>query len=440
MNFIKKTKIGIISLGCPKALVDSERIMTRLYGLGYEFSMSYEDADLVIVNTCGFLDSAKKESLATIAEAIAENGKVIVTGCLGIYPELVKEQNPKVLAITGPHQYDEVVNAVLEHTGRTKKGLCCDIPAEGLHLTPPHYAYLKISEGCDNNCSYCVIPKIRGSLKSRRIDDVFQEAKNLVASGVKELIVVSQDTGAYGRDINYQTAEIDGKEYKTDVFALCEVLGSLNVWVRLHYIYPYPYIDKIIPYMASGKILPYLDIPFQHASPKVLKQMRRPGIQDKMLESIAKWRQICPELTIRSTFIVGFPEETEEDFEMLLAWLKEAQLDRVGCFAFEAVDDVDASKMLNQIPEKVKQARVKKFMKLQERISKAKLKSKLGTIIDVIVDSVDEDGAVARSFGDSPEIDGYVFVDDGQELSAGDIVKVKIEDYSEHDLFGNLVI
>lgn len=439
MNFVKKPKIGLLSLGCPKALVDSEKIITKLYALGYELVNAYNSADLIIVNTCGFLNSAQQESLETIAEALNQHDKVIVTGCLGIYPELIKQHCPKVLAITGPHQYDEVINLVITHTPTPLKQKRLTPPAQGLRLTPPHYAYLKISEGCNNKCSYCIIPKIRGRLKSRPLDEIFNEALNLAQAGVKEIIVISQDTFAYGRDLDYIPATINNQKYPTNIFSLCELLSTLGVWIRLHYLYPYAEIDKLIPYMAKGKILPYLDLPLQHVSPKILKAMKRPWIKAKMLEKIAKWRKLCPDLVLRSTFIIGFPGESDDDFECLRSWLQTAQLDRVGCFAFEAVNDASASRFADQIPSKITQKRIKKLMTLQAKISKAKLKTKTGSLVEAMVDAVDQEGAIARSYASSPEIDGYVFIDNGQKLKIGDWVTVKITDYSEHDLFGNLL-
>lgn len=423
--------------------MDSERILTRLRAEGYEFSPDYGGADAVIVNTCGFLDSAKAESLDAIAEAIKENGKVIVTGCLGVEADRIRAENPEVLAITGPQQYEEVVSAIRAAAPKTHDPFLDLVPsadAARVSLTPRHFAYLKISEGCNHSCSFCIIPGMRGKLASRRIDAVLREAEKLVAAGVRELLVISQDTSAYGADLRYETATWRGKERRTDLYDLCEGLGELGVWVRLHYVYPYPSVDKIIPLMAEGKILPYLDIPFQHASPGVLRQMRRPANQEKTLDRIAAWRAMCPELVIRSTFIVGFPGETEEDFEFLLNWLREARLDRVGCFKYEDVDGAAANALPNHVPLEVKEARWNRLMEVQQEISTERLATKIGTRQRVLVDTITEDGAEARSVADAPEIDGLVFIEgDLGALEPGMFADVEIDDASEYDLFGKLV-
>lgn len=452
-------KVGFVSLGCPKALVDSERILTQLKMDGYEVSPSYSGADVVVVNTCGFLDSAKQESLDAIGEAVAENGRVIVTGCMGGDEQAIRQVHPQVLAVSGPHQYEDVVNAVHQHVPPLPEYKLAHnphtdlVPPQGVKLTPRHYAYLKISEGCNHGCTFCIIPDLRGKLVSRPVGDVLDEAERLVKSGVKELLVISQDTSAYGVDIKYRTGFWQGRPVKSRMLDLCKSLGELGIWVRLHYVYPYPHVDDVIPLMAEGKILPYLDIPFQHSSPSVLKAMRRPAHQEKTLERIHTWRQMCPDLTLRSTFIAGFPGETEADFEHLLSWLKEAQLDRVGCFKYEAVEGARANQLPNAIPEELKQERWERLMEAQQAISAARLQSKIGKSINVIVDEVclepDEQGAVARSQGDAPEIDGNVFIDlsvgDASEppglardLSCGDVVEVKIHDADEYDLYGHI--
>jgi ribosomal protein S12 methylthiotransferase len=447
-------KVGFVSLGCPKALVDSERILTQLKMDGYEVSPSYSGADVVVVNTCGFLDSAKQESLDAIGEAMAENGRVIVTGCMGGDEQAIREVHPQVLAVSGPHQYEEVVSAVHQHVPPSLEHnpLTDLVPPQGVKLTPRHYAYLKISEGCNHGCTFCIIPDLRGKLVSRPVGDVLDEAERLVQSGVKELLVISQDTSAYGVDIKYRTGFWQGRPVKSRMLDLCEALGELGVWVRLHYVYPYPHVDHVIPLMAEGLILPYLDIPFQHSSPSVLKTMKRPAHQEKTLDRIHAWRKVCPDLTLRSTFIAGFPGETDADFEHLLDWLKEAQLDRVGCFKYEAVEGAKANALPNAVPEELKQERWERLMETQQAISAARLQSKVGRNIKVIVDEVclepDEQGAVARSQGDAPEIDGNVFIDlcpgDASELSGlprelncGDIVEVKIDDADEYDLYGH---
>ncbi len=431
-------KVGLVSLGCPKALVDSERILSRLRAEGYEIAPDYDGADVVLVNTCGFLDSAKQESLDAIGEAIRENGKVIVTGCLGVEEGRIREAHPKVLAVTGPHQYEAVLGAVHDALPPPHDPFVDLVPAEGLRLTPRHYAYLKISEGCSNRCSFCIIPHLRGDLASRPIHQVLLEAERLVLAGVKELLVISQDTSAYGQDIRYAESPWGGRSVRAHFLDLCRELGDMGAWVRLHYVYPYPHVDQVLPLMAEGRVLPYLDIPFQHASPTVLKAMRRPANQEKTLDRIRAWRQAVPELTLRSTFIVGFPGETDEDFETLLAWLDEALIGRAGCFKYEPVEGAVANDLPGAVPEAVKQERWDRFMAAQSAISEKRLAAKVGSVLDVIVDQVDEDGAVGRSEGDAPEIDGNVFIDaeDADGLAPGDIVPVEIDEASEHDLWG----
>jgi ribosomal protein S12 methylthiotransferase len=430
-------KVGLVQLGCPKNLVDSERILTQLRAEGYKIAPGYDDADVVIVNTCGFLDSAKAESLAAIGEAMAENGRVIVTGCYGVEAETIRQAHPKVLAITGPHQYEEVVGAVhaaLPPLHDPKMDL---VPPQGLHLTPKHYAYLKISEGCNNRCSFCIIPSLRGDLVSRPAAAVIYEAERLVKAGVKELLVISQDTSAYGVDLKYATSKYKGREVRAKFYDLAKELGDLGAWVRMHYVYPYPHVDDVIPLMAEGKILPYLDIPFQHSSPTVLKSMRRPANQEKVLERLAKWRSICPDIAIRSTFIVGFPGETDADFEHLLQWMKEAKLERVGCFKYEPVKGAVANDLgLAAVPDEVKQERYDRFMETQQAISEAALQAKVGREINVLVDEIDEENeeAIARSPWDAPEIDGNVFIPGATDLKPGDMVKVKIVEAEEYDL------
>jgi ribosomal protein S12 methylthiotransferase len=435
-------KVGFVSLGCPKALVDSERILTQLRMEGYEVVPTYEDADVVVVNTCGFIDSAKAESLDTIGEAIAENGKVIVTGCMGVEESVIRNVHPSVLAVTGPQQYEQVVNAV--HDAAPPKldhnPLIDLVPPQGIKLTPRHYAYLKISEGCNHSCSFCIIPSMRGKLVSRPVGDVLDEAQRLVKAGVKELLVISQDTSAYGVDIKYRTGFWNGQPVKTRMTELCVALSSLGVWVRMHYVYPYPHVDEIIPLMAEGKILPYLDIPFQHASPKILKLMKRPAFEDKTLARIKKWREQCPDLIIRSTFIVGFPGETEEDFQYLLDWLTEAQLDRVGCFQYSPVEGAPANLLDAPIvPDDIKQDRWDRFMAHQQAISAARLQMKIGKEIEVLIDEVDEQGFVGRSFFDAPEIDGNVFVESDRDLKPGDKVMCRVVDADEYDLWAEPV-
>jgi len=434
-------KVGFVSLGCPKALVDSERILTQLRTEGYEVVGSYEDADVVVVNTCGFIDTAKAESLDAIGEAIAANGRVIVTGCMGVDESVIRNVHPSVMAVTGPQQYEQVVNAVHEVVPpRADHNPLIDlVPPQGVKLTPRHYAYLKISEGCNHSCSFCIIPSMRGKLVSRPIGDVLGEAERLAKAGVKELLVISQDTSAYGVDIKYRTGFWNGRPVKSRMTEMCEALSELGIWVRLHYVYPYPHVDELIPLMAQGKILPYLDIPFQHASPKVLKAMKRPAFEDKTLARIKKWREICPELTIRSTFIVGFPGETEEDFQYLLDWLTEAQLDRVGCFKYSAVDGAPANLLADSVPEEVKEERWERFMAHQQVISSARLLQKIGSVIQVVIDEVDEDGPIGRSMADAPEIDGNVYIDTEQDLQPGDMITVRVTDADEYDLWAEQI-
>ena len=432
-------KISFVSLGCPKALVDSERIVTRLRAEGYELARAHAGADLVIVNTCGFLDSAQAESLDAIGAALAENGKVIVTGCMGAEPEKIRERYPQVLAVTGPQQYESVVQAVHAAVPPAHDPFIDLVPPEGIKLTPRHYAYVKISEGCNNRCTFCIIPKLRGDLASRPAGDVLREAERLVAAGVKELLVISQDTSAYGVDVKYAPSRWRDREVPTRFLDLARGLGELGVWVRLHYVYPYPHVDDVIPLMADGKLLPYLDVPFQHASPQVLKRMRRPAAQEKTLERIRRWRAICPDLTLRSTFIVGFPGETEEDFDLLLAWLDEAALDRVGCFRYEPVAGAVANDLAAPVPDAVKEERWHRFMARQRAISAKRLARKVGTRQAVIIDRVDADGAIGRTRGDAPEIDGTVHVTARRPLRVGEIATVKIERADAYDLHGCVV-
>ena len=430
-------KVGMVSLGCPKNLVDSERILTKLRSDGYQMSPDYAGADVVLVNTCGFLDSAKEESLEAIGEAIAENGRVIVTGCMGKEAELIREKFPNVLAVTGAHQYEEVVGAVHVAAPVPPSAYLNLVPDSGLKLTPRHYSYLKISEGCNHRCAFCFIPSLRGDLASRRPDAILREAEKLVAAGTKELLVISQDTSAYGVDLRHASWPWKGGEVRAHMTDLARELGKLGAWVRLHYVYPYPHVDKVIPLMAEGLVLPYLDIPFQHASPRVLKAMKRPANEAKVLERIRGWRDICPDITIRSTFIVGFPGETDEDFDYLLDWLDEAQLDRVGAFRFEPVKGAAANGLPGIVPEEVKEERYARFMAKSAAISAAKLQAKIGRTVDAIIDAVDgEGGATGRSKADAPEIDGEVHLRDAAGLKSGDIVRVLIEDSDEHDLFG----
>ncbi len=435
--------IGFISLGCPKNLVDSERILTELRSDGYKIIPSYENADLVIVNTCGFIDSAVQESLEAIGEALEENGKVIVTGCLGAREDQIREVHPKVLEITGPHSYEAVMKHVHKYVPKPEYNPYVSlVPAQGVKLTPKHYAYLKISEGCDHRCTFCIIPSMRGDLDSRPIVQVLDEAKRLKDAGVKEILVVSQDTSAYSLDQSKEnqnkTVFWNGTPIKNNLLTLCQQLGTLGIWIRLHYVYPYPHVDDLIPLMAAGKILPYLDIPLQHASPKILKAMKRPGSVERMLERIKKWREICPELTLRSTFIVGFPGETEEDFQLLLDFLQEAQLDRVGCFKFSPVEGAVATDMPDQVPEDIKEQRFHRFMQVQQAISAQRLQQKIGKTLAVIVDEIDEQGIVGRSMADAPEIDGVVYVDNLSQsaVKIGDIIQVTITQADEYDLWG----
>jgi ribosomal protein S12 methylthiotransferase len=431
-------KIGLVSLGCPKALVDSERIMTTLRSQGYAFSRDYAGADIVLVNTCGFLDSAKKESLEAIGEAVGANGRVIVTGCLGVEEQMIRDTHPSVLAVTGPHQYEDVVNAVNLHLPPVPNKFIDLVPEAGLKLTPRHYAYMKISEGCNNRCTFCIIPQIRGDLVSRPIASVLYEAERLVATGVKEIMVISQDTSAYGVDTKYATSKFRGRDVEARFQTLAEELGKMDVWTRLHYVYPYPHVDSVIPLMAEGKILPYLDIPFQHASPSVLKLMRRPANQVKTLDRIKAWRAIAPDLAIRSNFIVGFPGETEEDFEFLLDWLEEAEIDRIGCFEYEPVTGAPANDIEGIVPDEVKRDRYERLMEVAQDISAHVLSKKVGRTIDVIVDDVQPEmgRAVGRSKWDAPEIDGAVIIHEAEGIKVGDMVSVTVTDSDEYDLFG----
>ncbi len=435
-------KVGLVSLGCPKALVDSERIITQLRAEGYVMSPGYADADVVLVNTCGFLDSAKAESLAAIGEAMAENGRVIVTGCMGVEAETIMKAHPGVLAVTGPHQYEAVVGAVHKALPPVHDPKMDLVPPQGLHLTPKHYSYLKISEGCNNRCSFCIIPSIRGDLVSRPVASVLYEAERLVKAGVKELLVISQDTSAYGVDIKYATSKFHGREVRAKFYDMAKELGDLGAWVRMHYVYPYPHVDDVIPLMAEGKILPYLDIPFPHAAPHVLKAMKRPANQEKVLDRLASWRSICPDIAIRSTFIVGFPGETDQDFEYLLQWMKEARIERAGCFKYEPVSGAKANDLgLPQVPDEVKQERWERFMEAQQEISAEIFQGKVGREIDVLVDEIDEENeeAIARSPWDAPEIDGNVFIPGATDLSPGDMVRVRIVEAEEYDLVGERI-
>lgn len=436
--------IGFVSLGCPKNLVDSERILTELRTDGYNIVPSYENVDLVIVNTCGFIDSAVQESLEAIGEALEENGRVIVTGCLGAKEDQIRQVHPKVLEVSGPHSYETVMAQVHKYVPKPEHNPYTSlVPKQGVKLTPKHYAYLKISEGCDHRCTFCIIPSLRGDLESRSITQVLDEAKRLADAGVKELLVVSQDTSAYAMDTQrkeggVKTAFWNGMPIKNDLMTLCKQLGKLGIWVRLHYVYPYPHVDDLIPLMAEGLLLPYLDIPLQHASPKILKAMKRPGKIDRTLERIKQWREICPDLTLRSTFIVGFPGETEEDFQMLLDFLKEAQLDRVGCFKFSPVEGAPATEMADQVPEDVKEERFHRFMQLQQEISAERLKQKIGQTLDVIVDEIDDEGIIGRTKSDAPEVDGLVYIENlsGTPVKVGEFIKVTITHSDEYDLWG----
>ncbi|WP_374013642.1 30S ribosomal protein S12 methylthiotransferase RimO [Pseudoxanthomonas koreensis] len=437
---VHNPKVGFVSLGCPKALVDSERILTQLRVEGYDIVPSYDAADVVVVNTCGFIDSAVAESLDAIGEAMNENGKVIVTGCLGKKSEMIRQHYPDVLSVSGPQDYGSVMSAVHAALPPKHDPFLDLLPDYGLKLTPHHYAYLKISEGCNHRCSFCIIPSMRGDLVSRPVDEVLREAERLVKGGVRELLVVSQDTSAYGVDLKYASRSWRGREYQTRMKALCEGLSELDAWSRLHYVYPYPHVDDVIPLMAQGKVLPYLDIPFQHASPRILKLMKRPGAVDKTLERVQRWRAMCPELTLRSTFIVGFPGETEAEFEELLDFLDEAQLDRVGAFAYSPVDGAAANALPDPVPEEVKQERLARFMERQGEISAARLEAKVGSVQRCLVDVLDGELAIARSMADAPEIDGVVQIQDGRDagLQVGEFVDVRIMGSDEHDLYGEV--
>lgn len=429
-----------MSLGCPKNLVDSERILTQLRTEGYDVVPSYDDAELVVVNTCGFIDSAVQESLEAIGEALAENGKVIVTGCLGAKENQIREIHPKVLEITGPHAYEEVLSHVHKYVAKPEHNPFTSlVPAHGVKLTPRHYAYLKISEGCNHRCTFCIIPSMRGDLVSRPIGEVLAEAKRLKEAGVKEILVISQDTSAYGVDVKHRTGFYDGMPVKTSMVALCEELAKLDIWVRLHYVYPYPHVDDVIPLMRDGKVLPYLDIPLQHASPRILKLMKRPGTVERTLERIQKWREICPEITLRSTFIVGFPGETEEEFQMLLDFIDKAELDRVGCFKYSPVEGALANELPDPVPAEVQEERFQRFMELQQQVSIRKLARRVGKEMMVLIDEVDEEGATGRSFADAPEIDGLVYLNGETSLKPGDMVKVRIDESDEYDLWASLI-
>ena len=430
----RQPKVGFVSLGCPKALVDSERIITQLRAEGYQVAPSYDAADVVVVNTCGFIDSAVDESLDAIGEALEHNGKVIVTGCLGARPERILERHPKVLKVTGPHAYEEVVGAVHEHLPPKHDPFLDLVPPQGIRLTPRHYAYLKISEGCNNKCSFCIIPSMRGLLVSRPLDEVLREAEKLARAGVKEILVISQDTSAYGVDIRYREVEWQGRKLETRFLDLARGLGELGIWIRMHYVYPYPHVDNVIPLMAEGKVLPYLDIPFQHGSPTVLKRMKRPGQVEKTLERIRAWRETCPDLTIRSTFIVGFPGETETEFEELLAWLDEAQLDRVGAFKYSPVEGAAANDVAPHVQPEIQEERLARFMQKSAAISAARLAAKVGQKLRVLVDAIDGNTAIARSEGDAPEIDGTVRISRGGKLPIGEFAEVEITGSGDHDL------
>ncbi len=436
----KPGTVGFVSLGCPKALVDSERILTQLRLEGYAIVPDYESADVVVVNTCGFIDSAKQESLEAIGEAIQENGRVIVTGCLGAEEKTIRSAHPDILAVSGPQAYEEVVTAVQQHApSPTRHDPFVDLlPPQGIKLTPAHYAYLKISEGCNHSCSFCIIPSMRGKLRSRPINEVLEEAEQLAASGVQELLVISQDTSAYGVDLRYQEAGWNGHMYQTNLADLAYALGELGIWVRLHYVYPYPNVDKIIPLMQEGRVLPYLDIPFQHASHRILKAMRRPAHAENILKRVQTWRDICPELVIRSTFIVGFPGETEQDFEQLLEFLQAAQLDRVGCFQYSPVAGAAANDLPNAVPQALKQERYERFMETQAAISAAKLQKRVGSTLTVLVDELSEQGVCARSYGDAPEIDGLVYVSTDQTVEIGDLLTVEVTAADDYDLYARL--
>ena len=428
--------VGFVSLGCPKALVDSERILTQLRIDGYEIVSSYEAANVVVVNTCGFIDSAKEESLSAIGEAVAANGRVIVTGCLGAHEQKILDVHPGVLSVSGPQQYEQVVAAVHEHApiDRAHDPYLDLVPPQGIKLTPRHYAYLKIAEGCNHKCSFCIIPSMRGRLSSRAVGEILDEAERLVAAGVKELLIIAQDTSAYGADVRFRSGFWHGRPIKGNLAGLCEALGQLGVWIRLHYVYPYPHVDAIVPLMAEGRILPYLDVPFQHASPRVLKAMRRPAAAEDTLARIERWRSICPDIAIRSTFIVGFPGETGSDFETLLAFLDAAQLDRVGCFQYSPVEGAAANDLSGEVAEQVKQERWDRFMEKQARISRQRMAAKVGRRLEVLVDSIDGGDAVGRTYADAPEIDGVVYIEGADGLTPGDIVRVEIEQADDYDL------
>ena len=434
----KPKNVGFVSLGCPKALVDSEQILTKLRAEGYLISPSYEGADLVVVNTCGFIDAAVEESLEAIGEALQENGKVIVTGCLGAREAVIRKAHPQVLAVTGPHAADEVLQHVHAHLPQPHDPFTSLVPPQGIKLTPQHFAYLKISEGCNHSCTFCIIPSMRGPLVSRPIGDVLQEARTLAESGVRELLVISQDTSAYGVDLKYRTGFAGGRPLRTRLRELCEALGELGIWVRLHYVYPYPSVDALVPLMAEGRILPYLDVPFQHASPRILKAMKRPASAEDNLARLRAWRTVCPEITVRSTFITGFPGETEAEFEELLTFIAEARLDRVGCFAYSAVDGAAANALPDPVPEEVREERRQRLMALQEDISAELLAAKIGREIEVLVDEVDEEGTIARSSADAPEIDGLVFVNGHFDAEPGDFLRVRVVDADEHDLYAEV--
>jgi len=441
MNNGKKVpSIGFLSLGCPKALVDSEQIITKLRAEGYVISPSYEGADLVVVNTCGFIDAAVEESLDAIGEALAANGKVIVTGCLGAKGNVIRDLHPKVLAITGPHAADEVLQHVHVHLPQPHDPFTSLVPPQGVKLTPDHFAYLKISEGCNHSCTFCIIPSLRGPLVSRPIGDVLQEAKYLAEAGVRELLVISQDTSAYGVDVKYRTGFFGGRPVKTRLRELCEALAEFGIWVRMHYVYPYPSVDDLLPLMAEGKILPYLDVPFQHANSRILKAMKRPASSENNLERIKAWRAVCPDITIRSTFIAGFPGETEAEFEELLEFIEEARLDRVGCFAYSPVEGATANALPGAVPEEVRDERRRRLMEVQEDISAELLAAKIGREIEVLVDAVDEEGTIARSSADAPEIDGLVFINEFFDAEPGDFLRVNVVDADEHDLYAEIVL
>ena len=429
-------RIGFVSLGCPKALVDSERILTRLRSEGYEVVPTYEDADLVVVNTCGFIDEAREESLDAIGEALSENGRVVVTGCLGADAERIRAAHPEVLDVSGPHAYEQVVGAVHEHLPPAHDPFTSLVPPQSVKLTPHHYAYLKISEGCNHCCTFCIIPSMRGDLASRPIGEVMDEAERLVEAGVKELLVIAQDTSAYGVDVRYRTGFWGGRPIRTKFHDLARALGELGVWVRMHYVYPYPHVDEVVPLMAEGRILPYLDVPLQHASPRVLKAMKRPAAAENALKRIRTWRETCPDITIRSTFIVGFPGETEEDFASLLGFLEEARLDRVGCFRYSPVEGARANDLPDPVAEDVKDERFERLMALQSRISAEVLQGKVGQEVEVLVDGFEDGWVVGRGHADAPEIDGNVYIRDAASLQAGDLVRILVEKAGEYDLYG----